>query len=187
MTLDEARKQLSTGGALVDLMEAIGVIAHDPRSSVDDLLLGLEQPECVAEQAALALHRRTERPISQDRPLSADAKEWARWLSRPISRQDDSSLEPERKLARTLGVDRDSLARAARVAVTERYMIREFLTRDLAAKDRLIIILYYYERESFRTIASMLDVTESQVRQRHEQIIELLRNRFTEDVGGQVA
>lgn len=61
---------------------------------------------------------------------------------------------------------------------TERELIREYLTRGLKEQDRLIIVLYYYERLTMAEIGAVLGVSESRVCQRHAEIIEQLRSRF---------
>jgi RNA polymerase sigma factor FliA len=61
---------------------------------------------------------------------------------------------------------------------TERELIREYLTRGLKEQDRLIIVLYYYERLTMAEIGAVLGVSESRVCQRHAEIIEQLRARF---------
>jgi RNA polymerase sigma factor for flagellar operon FliA len=61
---------------------------------------------------------------------------------------------------------------------TERELIREYLTRGLKEQDRLIIVLYYYERLTMAEIGAVLGVSESRVCQRHAEIIEQLRVRF---------
>ncbi len=61
---------------------------------------------------------------------------------------------------------------------TERELIREHLTRGLKEQDRLVIVLYYYERLTMAEIGAVLGVSESRVCQRHAEIIEQLRARF---------
>ena len=61
---------------------------------------------------------------------------------------------------------------------TERELIREHLTRGLKEQDRLIIVLYYYERLTMAEIGAVLGVSESRVCQRHAEIIDQLRARF---------
>lgn len=62
---------------------------------------------------------------------------------------------------------------------TERELIREYLTRGLKEQDRLIITLYYYERLTMAEIGSVLGVSESRVCQRHAEIVDQLRARFS--------
>lgn len=65
------------------------------------------------------------------------------------------------------------------VDYTERELIREYLTRGLKDQDRLIITLYYYERLTMSEIGSVLGVSESRVCQRHAEIVDQLRVRFS--------
>jgi RNA polymerase sigma factor for flagellar operon FliA len=61
----------------------------------------------------------------------------------------------------------------------ERELIREHLTRGLKEQDRLILTLYYYEKLTMSAIGAVLGVSESRVCQRHAEIVEQLRNRFS--------
>ena len=61
---------------------------------------------------------------------------------------------------------------------TERELIREHITRGLKETDRLIIVLYYYERMTMAEIGAVLGVSESRVCQRHAEVIDQLRTRF---------
>jgi hypothetical protein len=65
--LNEARAVLIKGGDLVELAEAIGTIIADPSSSLDDIRLGLQHGGLIAEQAAIALHRREGIPFPEQR------------------------------------------------------------------------------------------------------------------------
>jgi len=59
MTTREAIETLRRGGRSVDLAKAIAVLVSDPSTMPRDLLLGLQHPGFVAEQAAFALYRLT--------------------------------------------------------------------------------------------------------------------------------
>lgn len=63
---------------------------------------------------------------------------------------------------------------------TERELIREYLTRGLKEQDRLILTLYYYEKLTMAAIGAVLGVSESRVCQRHAEIVEQLRTRFSD-------
>ncbi len=185
MTLDEARKTLLTGGSLADLMEAIGVAANDAWSSVNDILPGLLQPEAIAEQAAFALYRRAMRPIPGNRAeISKDIAEWRRWLV------ENSTIPPyEREFVADLALtDRQYLrlrhraleAKAGlppgiRPAPSERELLREYLTRGLDARDRLILTLHYYERQTMAAIGAVLGESERTIIERHADIIARVR------------
>lgn len=62
---------------------------------------------------------------------------------------------------------------------TERELIREYLTRGLKEQDRLILTLYYYEKLTMAAIGAVLGVSESRVCQRHAEIVDQLRTRFS--------
>lgn len=83
MSLEQARRVIRSSGRLGELAEAIGTLIDEPAATVDDLLAGLRHPGVVAEQAALALYRRTGRPI----PAGLDAPDlaeqgWREWFNR---------------------------------------------------------------------------------------------------------
>jgi RNA polymerase sigma factor for flagellar operon FliA len=70
---------------------------------------------------------------------------------------------------------------------TERELIREYLTRGLKEQDRLILTLYYYEKLTMASIGAVLGVSESRVCQRHAEIVEQLRTRFSDSACDLVA
>lgn len=89
MTFDEARGILRAGGEWADLAEAVGVVIASPESSPWDLVLGLKHGGVVAEQAALALYRRTGTTLPDNRAkLRTDPMTWSMILS------DDRILDP---------------------------------------------------------------------------------------------
>lgn len=90
MTTQEAIEVLRNGGELVDLAEAVGHVVNDPIAPTEALMLGLKYDGLVAEQAALALYRRSGRPLPDDRSrIETSPTEWAAWLG----------AEPEAKVA----------------------------------------------------------------------------------------
>lgn len=94
MTSEEALQRLRTGGELPDLAEAIGTVAGDPGASLDTILLGLKYGGFVAEQAALALYRRTSRTLPEDRGLLVtDPDDWAHWLREQAGRPSKRALK----------------------------------------------------------------------------------------------
>lgn len=166
MTIDDARRTLLHGGSLRDLMEAIGVAATEQEGTVSDLLLGLTHAECVAEQAALSLYRRTGRPLPPvGTGLCTDAANWRAWLA-------DSPADSSRMLALALGSEPD------RFAAISRGLVQTRLMHGFTKTDRLIITLYYYERLSVAEIAEALGMSETGVVQRHLEIIEKLKSRL---------
>jgi RNA polymerase sigma factor for flagellar operon FliA len=57
----------------------------------------------------------------------------------------------------------------------QRRSLREYLCRDLDREDRLILVLYYYERMKMREIGEVIGISESRVSQKHEALIERLK------------
>lgn len=56
--------------------------------------------------------------------------------------------------------------------------ITEFVTKGLSRKERLILILYYYEDLTMREIGATLNLSESRVCQLHSRIIFRLKNQL---------
>jgi len=60
----------------------------------------------------------------------------------------------------------------------KRKEITEFITKGLNRKERLIMILYYYENLTMREIGATLNLSESRVCQLHSRIIFRLKNQL---------
>ena len=56
--------------------------------------------------------------------------------------------------------------------------LQRFIIRGFDGRDRLIIVLYYYEEMTMREIGRTLGISESRVSQRLETILACLRSRF---------
>lgn len=61
----------------------------------------------------------------------------------------------------------------------EREDLRRWLTEGLARRDRLIVVLYYYEQMTMKEIGRTLGCSESRVSQRLDSIIQCLRARLS--------
>lgn len=61
----------------------------------------------------------------------------------------------------------------------EREDLRRWLTEGLARRDRLIVILYYYEQMTMKEVGQTLGCSESRVSQRLDSILECLRARLS--------
>lgn len=60
----------------------------------------------------------------------------------------------------------------------QRQEVTEFIVRRLSRKERLIILLYYYEDLTMREIGAAINLSESRVCQLHSRIIIRLRNQL---------
>ncbi len=60
----------------------------------------------------------------------------------------------------------------------KRKEITEFITKGLSRKERLIMLLYYYEDLTMREIGATLNLSESRVCQLHSRIIFRLKNQL---------
>jgi RNA polymerase sigma factor for flagellar operon FliA len=56
--------------------------------------------------------------------------------------------------------------------------LKNLLTKGLTRAERLIIVLYYYEKMTMKEIGATLDLSESRVYQMHSLIVEILKNKL---------
>jgi RNA polymerase sigma factor for flagellar operon FliA len=61
----------------------------------------------------------------------------------------------------------------------EKTDLRRWITRGFSRRDRLIIVLYYYEQMTMREIGAALGISESRVSQRLDSILACLRARLS--------
>lgn len=81
MNVDEAVQLLRNGGDFPELYEAIIAVAKDRTTSLDDLILGLQHPGVIREQAAFELYSRTGRPLPRNgTDLATSPDDWREWL-----------------------------------------------------------------------------------------------------------
>jgi RNA polymerase sigma factor for flagellar operon FliA len=90
-------------------------------------------------------------------------------------------------LSDTAGDNQDSSARSDLIEdkgsrdpiqYLQRKDVLEVLTRELTMRERLIVILYYFEELTMREIGMTLDLSESRVCQLHSRIIARLKSRL---------
>ena len=60
----------------------------------------------------------------------------------------------------------------------ERREIREHAVRGLSEKEKLVIVMYYYDEFTMKEIGAVLGLSESRVCQIHAQALKVLRERF---------
>ncbi len=99
LTHERAVRVLSESRDLADLAEAAAFLADDPASKPEELLAGLDHPGVVADQAAIALHRMTETPLSPERQPVTSKEFWQRRLLEgpPGSRLTDTARRGARE------------------------------------------------------------------------------------------
>ena len=56
--------------------------------------------------------------------------------------------------------------------------LKDFITKSLRKKEKLIVVLYYYEGLSMKEIAKILELTESRVCQIHSKVIGRLKTQL---------
>ena len=67
---------------------------------------------------------------------------------------------------------------SAPAAVAEDDDLRRVVLQDLSRRDRLILMLYYYEGMTMKEVAAVLDISESRISQVHKMILEDLREKL---------
>ena len=65
------------------------------------------------------------------------------------------------------------------LADIQRKDVMEVITKELSLRERLIMILYYFEELTMREIGLALDLSESRVCQLHSRIINRLRSKLS--------
>lgn len=68
--------------------------------------------------------------------------------------------------------------RSGPLTVAARRDLQRLVTRGFDQRDRLIVVLYYYEQMTMREIGDTLGISESRVSQRLDEIIQCLRARL---------
>lgn len=63
-----------------------------------------------------------------------------------------------------------------------RQLLTQFITKGLTREERLVIILYYFEQMTMAEIGAVLDLSESRVSQIHKEILQRLRQRFSQTI-----
>ncbi|MCA9295784.1 MAG: sigma-70 family RNA polymerase sigma factor [Phycisphaerales bacterium] len=66
------------------------------------------------------------------------------------------------------------------LSTVERDDLRSWVTRGLARRDRLIVVLYYYEQLTMKEVGRTVGCSESRVSQRIESIRDCLKSRFVD-------
>lgn len=64
--------------------------------------------------------------------------------------------------------------------LVQRRDVRDWVTRGLATRERLIVVLYYYESMTMREIGDTLGMSESRVSQLHKRLLKFLKRRITQ-------
>lgn len=172
MQYAEAREKLKHGGEWAELVEAAGVVIAAPECSELDLFLALRHGGVIAEQAALALYRKTQTPIPADR--SKIAKTTDGWVDLIMNR----FLQP-----RVEGMNSGLPSGSLNILEDADYRarVRNLLTNGLTRVERLLLMCYYYEDMSFDQIGPILDMTEDQIRTKHREILQRVRETVGSD------
>lgn len=64
------------------------------------------------------------------------------------------------------------------LSVAERDDLKQWVTRGFSRRDRLIVILYYFERMTMKDVGRTVGCSESRVSQRLDSILDCLRSRL---------
>lgn len=176
MTFVEAVRTLRSGGSWPVLGEAIVVVLQSPESSLFDVALGLNHGGVIAEQAALALYKRTGRPLPDDRrQLVTDIRTWTKWIIRGAG---DDPVWSATAADRIKEGSENASTNKERLVKVKKEDVVQFLARELSRTERLVLTLYYYENMTFKEIAAVMDLTESQVVELHQAILKRMREHL---------
>jgi len=162
MKFDDAVRMLRTGADWPDLADAIRVVIQSPTASIWDLVLGLKHKGVIAEQAAFALYKKTNRDLPRDpKNIVVDLPTWITWLT-------DSEPEiVDQPLVRIYKGDALTLER-----------LREIISNYLTRREQLILVLYYVEEMTFLEIAEVLGEKEATIKASRIQILKQIRSHF---------
>ncbi|MEM7230305.1 MAG: sigma-70 family RNA polymerase sigma factor [Planctomycetota bacterium] len=72
----------------------------------------------------------------------------------------------------------EDLVSGTPLELLEKEDLQHWITRGLARRDRLIVVLYYYEQMTMKEVGRTVGCSESRVSQRIESIRDCLRSRF---------
>lgn len=121
----------------------------------------------------------TEEELAEDMDLSRDQFETVRRdaqvksmvsLDRKWDEDDEGELGHLEMLA-----DQDAPDPLERLSRAE---IKELALRGLSEKEKLVLVMYYFEEMSLKEIGGVLDLSESRVCQIHAQTLDFLRDKF---------
>ena len=163
------------------------------RGTVQDELRKLDWVPRSVREKVRTLDRVTQKIECND-SLSGSARKIAAELQMSIEEYLDMVHETQLAMPEVItqgdhGEDvLDNIADADEVGVADKVandQVKRMLTRiveSLPHQDRLVISLYYYEELTFKEIASVLRLSESRVFQKHQAILENIRERVSEFV-----
>jgi len=173
MNLNDAIRVLRKGGQLAELAEAVGIVISSPSSSLFDIALGLKYGGVVADQAALALYKRTGKKIPEDRSqLIVDIQPWMELITSKLWSSEDSPPPLDLRF-----VDA-SVPTASAASPFDLKKVQDFIAHHLSREDRLLLILYYFEEMKVKEIARVLGVTESAIVKGHKRILSTIRQEL---------
>lgn len=165
MTNENAIETLRAGGSMAELAEAIAAVASNPRSSIEDIMLGLAHGGFIQEQAALALYRRTGEPIPKDRSkMRLSIADWSQHHTSGAAAAPSVSSPDEQDHGHY-----DSLV--------------EHVIQGLPEAESRIIILHYVEGITIAEIGQLLNLSPPHVRRLLSQALARLRSRLATRVG----
>jgi RNA polymerase sigma factor FliA len=75
-------------------------------------------------------------------------------------------------------------------ALLQQSEVKDILAKSidtLPEKEKLVVVLYYYENLTLREIGQVLNVSESRICQIHTKVIARLRSHLTKRVGSEIA
>lgn len=161
-------------GSILDALRALDWVPRIVRSKahrLDDAWQGLEQELGRAPTDMEMADRLAMNPTEYEEMLNEAC------AVSIVSLSDSSSDDGDSKALRKVDILEDKRGIDPEEETLKKE-VTEFVTRYLSRKERLIMLLYYFEDMTMREIGSTLGLSESRVCQLHSRIVTRLRNQL---------
>lgn len=161
-------------GSILDALRALDWVPRIVRSKahrLDDAWQALEN-ELGRAPTDVEMAERLELNVAEYEELLNEASAVSM-----VSLSDQSSDEGDSKTLRKVDILEDKRGIDPEEETLKKE-ITEFITKYLSRKERLIILLYYFEDMTMREIGATLGLSESRVCQLHSRIVTRLRNQL---------
>ncbi len=159
-------------GAIQDELRKLDWVPRSVREKVRTIDRVTQKIQCTDTLSGTARKIASELKMSVDEYL--DILHDTQLATPEVIRQGDNGEDILENIA-----DRDETSVADKVANEQMKRILTRLVENLPHQDRLVISLYYYEELTFKEIAGVLKLSESRVFQKHQVILERIRNQVS--------
>ena len=157
-------------GAMLDFLREIDPLSRHMRKSVTELSAATEELR--------SAHGRAPSDAELCKKLNISQQKLRKTVSHSLSAASISlNHRPTTGEGRSAPLDVLTANQLNADFLVQRNDVRDWVTRGLATRDRLIIVLYYYESMTMREIGDTLGMSESRVSQIHKRLLKLLSTR----------